>query len=111
MVQILAEGSRIARKEHSCFHCGRAVVKGQSYGFQTCKYDHVYTICWHHDCEALANKCRHLAGNFCPDEGWQGLRDDWCDSGEYRGECDNWRGFYPHVIARMELTDQLRVTP
>lgn len=41
-------------------------------------------------------------------EGFPPLRDDWIDSGEYQIECDKWRVFYPHVIARMELTDQLR---
>lgn len=49
-----------------------------------------------------------MSEHYCDDEGIPPLRDQWIDSGEYRYECDNWRGFYPHVVARMELTDQLR---
>ena len=46
--------------------------------------------------------------SYYDDEGFPPLRDDWCDSGEYENECNNMRGLYPHVVARMELTDQLR---
>lgn len=108
MVTIISEGTRRARKPRRCFHCCRDIALGETYGFQTNKYDHVYTIAWHLDCEALAAECRALADHDYYDEGWPGLREDWCDQGEYFNECSNWRGFYPHVIARMELTDQLR---
>lgn len=107
MVTTLAEGTRKARKSHQCFHCYRDIPKGETYGFQTNKYDYVYTICWHLDCEELAKECRNIS-NLCDDEGWEPLRDQWCDSGEYERECDWWRGHYPHVVARMELSDQLR---
>lgn len=106
MVEVFLEGTRTARKPHQCFHCYRLIAAGETYGYQTCKYDYVYTLTYHLDCEELANKCRLLADNW-EDEGWGPLRDDWCDSGEYENECNNWRGFYPHVVARMELTDQL----
>jgi hypothetical protein len=108
MTITLASGTRTARKEHWCFHCCRAIELGTSYGYQTNKYDYVYTLAWHLDCEELAHKCRLLSGEDYIDEGWPGLRELWCDRGEYYTGCDNWRGFYPHVIARMELTDQLR---
>ena len=108
MVQMLNQGIRKARKPHQCFHCYRNIVPGETYGFQTNKYDHVYTIAWHLDCEELAAKYRRLAAHDYDDEGWPGLRDEWCDSGEYRTECNAWRGHYPHVVARMELSDQLR---
>lgn len=107
MVEVFSEGTRTARKPHQCFHCYRYISAGETYGYQTCKYDHVYTLTYHLDCEALAHECRNIAGLY-DDEGWGPLRDDWCDSGEYENECNNWRGFYPHVVARMELTDQLR---
>jgi hypothetical protein len=107
MVTILNCGTRTARKRHICFHCCRDIVPGTKYGFQTNKYDDVYTLSWHLDCEELAKKCRNLC-DYAFDDGWPGLRDEWCDNGEYFAECDAWRGFYPHVIARMELTDQLR---
>lgn len=108
MVQTLAEGARIGRKPHQCFHCCRDIPAGVPHGYQTNKYDHVYTIRYHLDCEALASECRRLSEHYYDDEGWGPLRDEWCDSGEYENECNNWRGFYPHVVARMELSDQLR---
>jgi len=106
MIIVLDQGTRKARKRHQCFHCYRDIAPGQDYGFQTCKYDHVYTLAWHLDCEELATECRQIVDYF-DDEGWSPLRDMWVESGEYRSECDGWRGFYPHVVARMELTDQL----
>lgn len=110
MTTTISEGTRRARIPHQCFHCGRDIALGATYGFQTNKYDYVYTICWHLDCEALASECRRIAEIYGDDEGWDGLREQWCSSGEYYAECENWRGFYPHVIARMELSDQLRTT-
>ena len=107
MIETLAEGIRCARIAHRCFHCCRDISPGEIYGFQTNKYDYVYTIHWHLDCENLASEYRRLSDDY-GDEGWSGLREEWCNNGEYYDECDNWRGFYPHVIARMELTDQLR---
>ena len=108
MVQMLSQGARKAKKRHQCYHCGRDIAPGETYGFQTNKYDYVYTIAWHLDCEELAAECRLLSEHTYDDEGWQGLRDEWCDSGEYLNECNAWRGRYPHVVARMELSDQLR---
>ena len=112
MVQTLSQGARKARADRRCFHCCRSIVRGETYGFQTNKHDHVYTIAWHLDCEDLAAEYRRLAARAYDEEGWPGLRDEWCDSGEYYSECNAWRGFYPHVVARMELSDQLlRATP
>lgn len=103
----LADGSRVARKPHQCFHCYRMIASGETYGFQTNKYDYVYTIHYHLDCEACASEYRDMIDGYW-DEGWGPLRDMWLDSGEYDAECATWRGHYPHVVARMELTDQLR---
>jgi len=105
MVVTFSEGQRKARKRHRCFHCCRDIVPGETYGFQTNKYDYVYTIAWHLDCDALAKECRDLMDDPWDDEGWPGLREMWCDSGEYYHECDGWRGFYPHVVARLSHED------
>ncbi len=107
MTVTLAQGNRKARKPHQCFHCCRDIGIGETYGYQTNKYDYVYTLSWHLDCDALAKECRDLMDDPWDEEGWPGLREMWCASGEYYHECDLWRGFYPHVIARMELSDQL----
>jgi len=108
MVQTFAQGLRRALKPRQCFHCGRHIVRGEVYGYQTNKYDCVYTLAWHLDCEELAAEYRRLSAHDYDDEGWPGLREEWCNSGEYYDECDRWRGFYPHVVTRMELSDQLR---
>lgn len=107
MPEVFITGTRKARKRHICFHCYRDIEPGQTYGFQTCKFDYVYTLAWHLDCEELAQECRTMSDDYY-DEGWPPLRNMWVESGEYRSECDGWRGFYPHVVARMELSDQLR---
>lgn len=107
----ISSGERTARKSHQCFHCYRDISVGTVHGYQTNKYDYVYTLRWHLDCEELANECRDMADLYY-DGGWGPLRDQWCESGEYENECNKWRGLYPHVVARMELSDQLRsVTP
>lgn len=111
MTIVLDQGVRTARKSHQCFHCYRDIAPGHEYGFQTNKYDYVYTLSWHLDCDKLATECHRLAGWPYDEEGYSPLRDEWCDSGEYASECTNWRGLYPHVVARMELSDQLRKVP
>jgi hypothetical protein len=110
MITVLRDGTRKARKPHQCYHCYRSIGVGNVHGFQTNVYDGaVYTLRWHPDCDACAADYRKQAGTqFDYDEGFQPMRDDWVDSGEYEFECNYWRGRYPHVVARMELTDQLR---
>ena len=109
MVTVLRDGTRKARKPHRCFHCCRDIAPRTIYGFQSNVYDgRAYTLRWHVDCAECASEWRNLVGYYYDDEGFPPLRDEWCESGEYESECENWRGFYPHVVARMELTDQLR---
>lgn len=107
MVQTLASGFRTARKRHQCFECYRDIPPGTRYGYQTNKYDHVYTLCWHLDCAAMAEEWRAISDHYYDEEGYPPLRDELQDSGEYEAELERWRGEYPHVVCRMELTDQL----
>ena len=109
MIETISQGIVQARKPRQCFHCYRQIGYGERYGFQVNKYDGaIYTLRWHLDCEQCANEYLSYAG-YCFDhyEGFPPLRDDLLGSGEYESECNHLRGFYPHVIARMELTDQL----
>jgi len=109
MVATIANGTRKARVHHQCWHCYRSIAPETVYGYQTNAYDgSVYTLKWHLDCDACAAECHRLSEHVYDDEGFPPLRDEWIDCGEYDNECNNWRGFYPHVVARMELTDQLR---
>lgn len=107
MIVVLQEGTRRAKKAHQCFHCYRMIEPGARYGYQTNKYDFVYTLRWHIDCEEMAEKVRDPSDHY-DDEGWGPLRDDLVYSGEYPECLEDWRGEYPHVVCRMELTDQLR---
>ncbi len=109
MVVVLAQGERTARKHHQCFECYRYIAPSERYGFQSNVYDgSAYTLRWHLDCQECALEYRKICGHTYEDEGFPPLRDEWCESGEFDRECDWWRGLYPHVVARMELTDQLR---
>lgn len=108
MVTVLSEGKKKARKHHQRWHCYRSIASGEIYGFQANSFDgSAYTLKWHTDCEDCAAEYRKLLGNSYDDDGFQPLRDEWINSGEYKDECNFWRGFYPHVVARMEITDQL----
>lgn len=108
-IQVLAEGTRRARMYHQCFDCYRSIAPGDLYAFQTCKYDDVYTIAQHLDCRDLAREYRCDVGltAYDYDDGLPPLADDWRDSGEHDALCDVYRGRYPHVICRFELSDQL----
>ena len=109
MVTTISGGVRIARKHHQCFECFRAIAPRQQYGFQTNVYDgSIYTLAWHLDCQECANEYRATSDNYYDDDEFPPLREEWCESGEYERELEWWRGLYPHVVARMELTDQLR---
>jgi hypothetical protein len=107
-VQTISSGERVAGKPHQCFDCYRTIPKGGRHYFFTGKYDDVYTLRSHLDCrEAVLD---WISASYAPDydDGIPPLRDMLCDSGEY-GNWLGWsRGKFPHVVCRMELTDQLR---
>ena len=108
MITVLNEGTRKARKPHQCYDCYRTIPVGETYRFQTCKYDDVYTVCWHEDCRAAWDAYERDA-DLSPwdyDEGYPPLRDEWIDSGVFRQLCDAYRGRFPHVVTRMEFLDQ-----
>lgn len=107
MVQTLSSGHRKGRKAHQCFECYREIPAKTTHHYQTNVYDgRVYTLRSHSDCAECAREYNHMTDQYF-DEGYQPLRDAWC-AGDYKLELDYWRGFYPNVVARMELTDQLR---
>jgi len=109
MTDIITSGRRMARKTHRCFECCGSIDRGVVYGYQTNTCDgRIYTIRYHVDCDELAKEYFKICGYTFDDGERAGLREEWCTNGEYHSECDLWRGYYPHVIARMELSDQLR---
>ena len=103
----LSGGRRRAKKPHQCFHCYRMIGAGEVYWYEVNKYDgHVYELKYHPDCKEAAD--RYQVYDLYGDEGYPPLRDDLAESGEYQWELDRMRGHFPHVVCRMELTDQLR---
>lgn len=107
-VETLSEGTRKARKPHQCYHCYRKIARGEKYRYQTNKYDSVYTLAFHLDCDALWWKYAKDAGieTWDYDEGWPPVKDEWRDSGEFEMLCNQYRGLYPHAVCRLEYTDQ-----
>jgi len=110
-VSLINEGTLKARKSHTCFDCGRTIEKGTVYMFQTCAYDgRVYTLHSHSDC-VEASKFYRNYNNLTPydfDAGIPGLRNIIDDAGEHIYDYELLRGYFPHVVCRMELTDSLR---
>lgn len=107
-VTTLSFGTRKSRKHRQCWHCYRSIAPGQTYGFQNNVYDgSFYRLAWHLDCDTMASEYQKISGWYDEGEGFPPLRDMLREL-EYKTDCDAWRGFYPHVVARMELTDQLR---
>jgi hypothetical protein len=105
----LASGERKARKAHQCFDCYRTIPKGEVYDFQTCKYDHVYTIRQHKDCRAASEFYRKFMGfaSWDFDDGIPPLADMISDGGEFESDMELLRGRFPHVVCRLELNQQL----
>lgn len=108
-ITVLNEGRRKARKPHQCFDCYRTIPVGEVHAFQTCKYDHVYTIRQHTDCFEASEHYRTTAG-ISPwdyDEGIPPLKDIIIDGGEFELDMARLRGRFPHVVCRLEISEQL----
>lgn len=107
MVEVICEEHIVARKHHRCFHCHRSIAPGTKHRKSTLKDDHVYTLRFHPDCEALWDQYFADADLYWADyqyDGYPPIYDDWWESGEFENMCDQYRGLFPHAIARLELT-------
>ena len=108
MTREIGRGARRTRKRHQCFQCYRSIPIGTEAAFFTgAMDDYAYTLYSHPDCQEAADDYFSTAW---PDDYWEGyppLRDALMDSGEYEFELARMRGLFPHVVCRMELTEQL----
>lgn len=110
MVVTLSETRVTARKHHQCFMCYRAIAPGTSHTKQTNKYEYIYSIRWHDECQRLWAQYIKDAGmspRDFDDEGFLPLYDDWIEIGEFDRLCNDYRGYHPEAITRLELTKQL----
>ena len=105
----LDRGERRARKRHLCGNCYQDIPRGSIYRFHVYKQDGVIHR-WktHHDCDEAAMS--YAAENQLIDP-WDGIPPLWELVSESRADFEDWcsdyRGYYPHVVCRMELNMQL----
>lgn len=91
----------VARKPHWCGHCGRSIGVGERYLRQRCIADGLaYAFKAHED-------CHEMAVELMDGDTYDGI--DCLHSADF--EPDEWRGFYPHVVCRFDLTRQQRNGP
>ena len=96
----LAEMHPIARKRHACDHCGCGIEKGARYlSVRLVEDGRAYTWKSHLDCAELAQSI-WIECELNWDEGVCLQDEDW-------SELRLWRGYFPHVICRMELRQAL----
>jgi len=108
-VELISDERPRARKHHRCFHCGGWIVPGEAHRKSTCKYDYVYSLRIHDDCEALWKQYESDAGfSFYDfDDGYPPIREEWGNSGEFQSLCDSYRGKFPGPVTRMEFHEQI----
>lgn len=57
MVSLLASKDRVARKQHTCFYCGKTIEKGETYAWSKTAYDgEINEWKLHKKCDFIANK-------------------------------------------------------
>lgn len=105
MVEILSDQRVKGRKHHQCYHCYRSIVPGEEHRKETYKNDdHLYSLRFHDDCQALWDRYEKDADLRYYDfyDGYPPMHDHWVDSGEVQELCDQYRGFFPHAVTRIE---------
>ena len=97
-MEVLSESKPVARKPHTCDHCGCDIGAGEQYHRAFLK-DGGDTWSWkaHLDCAALSAQM-HRDQDLCWDEGIN-LSEEWSND---REEMLRYRDDFPSVIARFE---------
>jgi hypothetical protein len=96
------ETTHVARKEHRCDYCGDAIVSGTAYIRIAGHWNgDFYTAKGHLDCIEMWNDAYSYWAD--PGEGMDFNLSEACDDWQALVE---WRGLYPHVICRIELSQQ-----
>ena len=108
-IELLCEERPRARKHHRCYHCAGWIVPGEKHRKVTCKYDGVYSLRSHDDCEQLWTTHAADAGLrwYDLDDGIPPIRKDWGESGEFENLCNAYRGQFPGPVTRMEFHEQI----
>lgn len=107
MIVLLSETTPRARRCHCCYDCHMTIPIGEVHYAQTCKQDdQIYTLRSHSDCRAAA--LDHIADGYPTDyeDGVPPL----CEmifGGDGQRDLDAMRGYWPHVVCRIELRQEL----
>lgn len=109
-ITTLREGKVKARKTHRCYHCYGPIEKGEVHRSATYKYDDIYTIRSHFECDHLWDAYMEYSSITYFDL-WDGIppiADYWGDEGvnELRYLCNKFRGRYPRAVTLIELSFQ-----
>lgn len=108
MVELLSQTTPKAAKSHRCWDCGRWIAKGERHIVNAMVNDgQAYRLRSHMDCHAAA--LEYIAEGYPPDydDGIPPLHEMiW--NGDGQRDLDAMRGHWPHVVCRLELTQQLR---
>ena len=110
MSELIADGTRKARKAHQCYDCYRPIREGESHYYQTVKGDYIDTIRMHHDCRKASDfyiKFHDLKYYHFDTDGYPPLADMISDFGEYMIDHNVLRGHFPHVVCRLEWHEQM----
>jgi hypothetical protein len=104
-IQIIAQWHPVARKHHRCYHCGGWIAPGVKHEAATLKYDDVYTLRSHIDCQKAADE--YVSHGYAPDydDGVPPLY-EMIENGDGQYDLDAMRGHWPHVVCRIELGRQ-----
>ncbi len=101
-IEIISQNKPRARKHHRCYHCGKMIAPGTVHDRATLRYDHVYTLRSHLDCQAAADD--YVSHGYAPDydDGVPPLY-EMIENGDGQYDLDAMRGHWPHVVCRIEL--------
>jgi len=101
-IEIISQRHVAGRKHHHCYNCGGTIAPGVIHDKATLKYDHVYTLRSHIDCQAAADD--YISHGYAPDydDGVPPLY-EMIENGDGQYDLDAMRGHWPHVVCRIEL--------
>jgi len=104
-IEIISQRHVTGRKHHRCYNCSGTIAPGVIHDKATLKYDHVYTLRSHIDCQSAADE--YISHGYAPDyyDGVPPLHEMIAD-GEGQNDLDAMRGHWPHVVCRIELAWQ-----
>jgi hypothetical protein len=107
MGELISDTYRVAAKPHRCYDCMRDIAKGERHRVMVGRHEgHIYTLRSHTDC---FDASQHYIADWYPGDYEDGLEPlaEMIWNGDGQGDLDWLRGYFPHVVCRIELSQQL----